>query len=141
MYDKSGEEKTGQDDFRPFAEQFEERGMKGFDPREKTITGKTDAQEKTRYPRDPETRLDLHGMKVEEGRQALLKFIRESRELGKMFVLVIPGLGRNSEGGQAKLRPMAVDELARLQRDRVIRDFKTAEPRHGGFGAIYVYLK
>lgn len=142
LYAKSGEEKTGQSDFRSFAEQFAERGMKGFNKGEKEEGNFRDQKgRRQRYPDEPQARLDLHGYTVEEARPLLMKFIDESRQMGLIFVIVIPGIGRNSENGRAKLRPMAVQTLEKLVEEKMVRDFKSAEPKHGGFGALYIYLK
>ncbi len=144
LYRKHNEDKTGQNDFRSFAEQFEERGMKGFNKAEKgdhRYQGEALERKKERYPDNPQENLDLHGLTVEEAKRELIKFISEVRQIGLMFVLVVPGKGQNSPDGKAKLRPMVVQELERLVSDRLVADFRSAEPRHGGFGALYVYLK
>lgn len=142
LYKNSGEEKTGQSDFRSFAEQFAERGMKGFNKSEKDAAEAARFEEKRqRYSNEPQAKLDLHGYTVDEARPKLFKFIDESRQLGLLFVIVVPGIGRNSENGRAKLRPMVVQELDKMVNDQKVRDFQSAEPKHGGFGAIYIYLK
>lgn len=145
LYGEHGEEKTGQDDFRSFREQFEERGMRGFNKGEKEAQqyrDKTHESGKTRrYSQDPQAKLDLHGMTLAEAKPKLDSFVRESRQLGYKFVIVIPGIGRNSLNGVAKLRPMVVTELAKMIDEHLIVNYKSAEPKHGGFGALYVYLK
>jgi DNA-nicking Smr family endonuclease len=142
LYVKSGEEKTGQNDFRSFAEQFEERGLKGYDKGEKEAgTFRGSDGKRQRYPDEPQAKLDLHGYTLDEARPMLQRFIDESRQMGLIFVIVIPGIGRNSEDGRAKLRPMVVQALEKLVNEKMVRDFKSAEPRHGGFGALYIYLK
>jgi hypothetical protein len=142
-YRKSGEEKSGETDFRGFADLFRERGMKGFKLSEKEISGGRGrpGEEGRRYPDDPQRSLDLHGMTVKEAEKSLRGFILDCREQGLIFIKVVTGLGRNSEGGMSKLRPMAVQMLTAMIQEQTVKNFKTAELRHGGFGAIYVYLK
>ncbi len=143
LYEKSGQEKSGETDFRGFAELFKERGMKGFKLSEKESPaghGKP-GEEGKRYPDEPQRSLDLHGMTVREAEKALENFVLDCREQGLIFIKVVTGLGRNSEGGVAKLRPMAVNMLSGMIQQQTVKNFKTAELRHGGFGAIYVYLK
>jgi DNA-nicking Smr family endonuclease len=80
-------------------------------------------------------------MTMEQASPAVEKFVRDCREMQMNFVIIVPGIGRNSEDGRAKLRPMVVNKLVDLQNNQRIRNFKTAEPKHGGLGAVYVYLK
>lgn len=144
MYDRHEVEPSGESDFRGFRELLEERGIRGYDKGEKQF-GPPDAEReygrKFSYPEEPQDKLDLHGQKVEEALKALRKFVQESRERRLDFVIVVPGIGRNSPEGKAKLRPMAVAELLKLQEKHLIRRFETAEVRHGGAGAIYVYIR
>jgi DNA-nicking Smr family endonuclease len=141
MYERSGEEKTGESDFRSFSELFKERGMRGFDPKSKADRDRDSEPSGQRYPDDPQRTLDLHGQTVSEAEILLRNFIGDCRESGLKFVMVITGIGRNSEGGVAKLRPLVVQKLVDMNKKQLVRDFKTAELRHGGFGSIYIYLK
>jgi DNA-nicking Smr family endonuclease len=144
LYKKHQVEKSGETDFRGFKELFEEKGMRGYDKGEK-LYGSPDRDKlesfNFKYPEEPEDKIDLHGQTVEEAKVNLLRFIRDSRARGMRFVIIVPGVGRNSPDGKAKLRPMAVQQLNKLQHDHEIRRYETAEPRHGGAGAIYVFLK
>lgn len=152
FYREHVEEKTGVSDFRSFAEQFADRGMKGFNKGEKEageFRGKGQpgfaaaggGGRVQRYPDEPQAKLDMHGLTLGQAEPMLERFIRESREMGLILVIVIPGIGRNSEDGKAKLRPMAVRKLEEMVGDHLVANFKSAEARHGGFGALYVYLK
>jgi len=142
FYEESGERQTGETDFRGFAELFKERGLKGFNLAEKeTSQPANDNESGRRYPANPQRSLDLHGNTVGEADRLLSDFITTSRELGLKLVIVVTGLGRNSVGGVSKLRPPVVQKLTAMIKNQQIRDFKTADPRHGGYGAIYVYLK
>ncbi len=145
QYRKFGEEKSGEQDgerdLRTFAEMFEARGMKGFKPEEKAERRKCFESTGRRYPENPESSLDLHGHTTEEAKVLLDRFIQESREMGHIFVIVVTGIGRNSEGGVSKLRPIVVEKLNQMMKNHLVREYCTAALRHGGFGAIYVYLK
>lgn len=89
-----------------------------------------------------EGRVDLHGMTLEQAAGALRRFVLASRKAGRRCVLVITGKGGRGpgqEGGAIRrelprwlnggdLRPMVVA-------------FTEAQPKDGGGGAFYVYLR
>ncbi|MFL5236765.1 MAG: Smr/MutS family protein [Rhizomicrobium sp.] len=102
---------------------------------------------------EPEGRLDLHGLTEAAAHQALRTFMRQSISGGLRLVLVITGKG---------LKPSAPDEPFDLELDRRTRgvlramvprwlqepefvrsvaDVRTAHRRHGGAGALYIYLR
>lgn len=97
----------------------------------------------------PEARLDLHGMYVAEAHAALADFVLRSRRAGRRLVLVITGKGRG--GGRDGLAPLAL-VAGRLRHEvprwlalpplaGAVLQVAPAHPRHGGEGAIYVYLR
>jgi DNA-nicking Smr family endonuclease len=85
-----------------------------------------------------EAEIDLHGMRLAEARAALLDFLRECavRDIG--CVRVVHGKGTRSGPDGPILKPGVHHWLARA--DQVLA-FVTAQPRHGGSGAIYVLLR
>ncbi len=85
-----------------------------------------------------EAEADLHGMRLREAEVLLTSFLSDCRHDGLRCVRVIHGKGRGSRGGQAVLK-WDVDRWLR-QHDGVMA-FSTAQPRHGGTGAVYVLLK
>ncbi|WP_272699836.1 Smr/MutS family protein [Desulfovibrio sp. Fe33] len=85
--------------------------------------------------------LDLHGMTSDQARDSLLFFIRESYLQGYRCVLVVTGRGKNSPGGQSVLRTETETWLTKEPLRRVVLAFCTAQPKHGGAGAIYVLLR
>jgi len=85
--------------------------------------------------------LDLHGMTSDQARDSLLFFIRESYLQGHRCVLVVTGRGRNSPGGRAILRTETESWLTKDPLRRVVLAFCTAQPKHGGAGALYVLLR
>ncbi|WP_368373065.1 Smr/MutS family protein [Rubellimicrobium arenae] len=95
----------------------------------------------------PEARIDLHGMTLAEAHPALTSFILGSRAAGRRFVLVITGKGRVSDD----LAPMPA-RAGRLRHDvprwlmlpplaGAVLQVAPAHQRHGGEGALYVYLR
>lgn len=89
----------------------------------------------------PEAHLDLHGLNAEQALFALLPFVREQYLAGRRCLLVIPGRGANSPGGVPVLKEELKVWLTRDPLRRVVLAFATAQPRHGGAGAIYVLLR
>lgn len=84
-----------------------------------------------------ESEADLHGLRAREAESLLETFIAECREEGLRCVRVIHGKGRGSHGGRAVLK-WEVDRW--LRRHDAVLAFCTAQPRHGGTGALYVLL-
>ena len=95
----------------------------------------------------PEAVLDLHGMTLVEAHPALHNFISGSAQLDRRLVLVITGKGKPKlDYGPIPVRHGVLREnvpiwLRQLPLSSVILDVTTAHQRHGGAGAIYVYLK
>ncbi len=97
-----------------------------------------------------EARLDLHGMTQAQAHEALDNFLARAQDQGKRCVLVVTG-----KGGKAAEDP---DNMFAERRTGVLRaavprwlgeggnrarvlSFDTAQPRHGGEGALYVLLR
>lgn len=89
----------------------------------------------------PEANLDLHGKNVDQSYDALIGFIRENFRLGRRCLLVITGRGINSPQGQSVLKEEVQHWLTREPLKRVIIAFSSAQPKHGGAGALYVLLR
>jgi DNA-nicking Smr family endonuclease len=102
---------------------------------------------------EPDARIDLHGFTEEAAHRALEAFLRGAAASGARLVLVITGKG---------LKPSAPDEPFDLELDRrtrgvlkamvprwlqepglvrLVADVRTAHRKHGGAGALYVYLR
>ncbi len=88
-----------------------------------------------------EAHLDMHGLNALQARNAALDFLRNQYNLGRRCVLLIPGRGLNSPGGQALIREELPLWLTRDPLRRIVLAFCTALPRHGGAGALYVLLR
>ncbi len=102
------------------------------------------ARRLARGRREPEARLDLHGMTADRAHAALNRFVSEGVAQGLRCVLVVTGMGRGPESGhrgdgvlrRETPRWLGVAPLA----GHVVGVFE-AHSRHGGAGALYVYLR
>jgi DNA-nicking Smr family endonuclease len=102
---------------------------------------------------DPEARIDLHGMTEAVAHNALLSFLRNARRSGARLVLVITGKGARTPDPYAPfdlelesrargvLKSMVPRWLGEPEFAELIADHRSAHIRHGGSGALYVYLK
>jgi len=95
----------------------------------------------------PEARLDLHGMTVNAAHSALTSFVHSAHASGKRLVLVITGKGRsvNDDGPIPSrvgvLRHQVPQWLNMPPLSPLILQVTQAHQRHGGGGALYVYLR
>ncbi|MBG3878335.1 DNA mismatch repair protein MutS [Desulfovibrio oxamicus] len=89
----------------------------------------------------PEGHLDLHGMNALQAYEAMIGFMRAAYHKGQRTVLVIPGRGKNSPDGMGVLREKVQAWLTHDPFKRVVLAFCTAQPAHGGAGALYVLLR
>ncbi|MFP4429558.1 MAG: Smr/MutS family protein [Desulfovermiculus sp.] len=89
----------------------------------------------------PEAHLDLHGFNSDDAHSLLLRFVKESYLAGKRCLLVIPGRGKNSPAGRGVIKEQIQYWLIRDPFKRVVLAFTTAQPQHGGAGALYLLLR
>ena len=89
---------------------------------------------------ESEARLDLHRMSTAVARRELFGFIEQAYELGLRSLLVIHGKG---EGKAEQERSSILKGCTNrwLRELDVVQAFHSAQPRHGGTGAVYVLLK
>lgn len=91
-----------------------------------------------RYEAD--ARLDLHRMTARVARRELYDFLKESVRLGIRSVIIIHGKGESqAEKTQSSILKGCTDHWLR-QLD-MVQAFHSAQPRHGGTGAVYVLLR
>lgn len=102
---------------------------------------------------EPDLRLDLHGLTEAAAHQAVAAFLRSAIAGGAKLVLIITGKGGNASAPDAPfdleldrrtrgvLRAMAPRWLQEPEFIRSVADIRTAHRRHGGAGALYVYLR
>jgi DNA-nicking Smr family endonuclease len=84
-----------------------------------------------------EAEIDLHGMRLAEAEAELKAFLAECAARGLGCVRVIHGKGVRSGPGGPILKPSVHHWLTRFDR---VQAFVSAQPRHGGSGAVYVLL-
>lgn len=95
----------------------------------------------------PEARLDLHGLTLEQAHPRLNRFVMDAYSSGKRLVLVITGKGKSKEDiGPIPMRLGVLKHQVPqwLQQGAlrpVVLQVTTANQKHGGSGAYYVYLR
>jgi DNA-nicking Smr family endonuclease len=84
-----------------------------------------------------QAQLDLHGLRRDEAREALARFLREAGRTGCRCVRVVHGKGHGSPGRE----PVLKDKVKRwlVQKNEVIA-FTQARAAQGGAGALIVLL-
>ncbi|MEO0486766.1 MAG: Smr/MutS family protein [Pseudomonadota bacterium] len=96
---------------------------------------------------DPEARIDLHGMTVDQAHSELIHFILRSHTKGRRLVLVITGKGTGPGPTgplpyqRGILRRQVPVWLSQNPVAPLILETTPANIRHGGDGALYVYLR
>ena len=89
----------------------------------------------------PQAQLDLHGMAQPEARDAVERFLAESRRLEKRCVLIVHGRGLNSKDQLPVLKQQLQGWLSQKRIGKWVLAFATARPQDGGAGALYVLLR
>lgn len=84
-----------------------------------------------------EARLDLHRMTVDVARQEVFSFIKESFSYDLRSLIIIPGKGSHGQADSALLKSYVNRWLPELDE---VQAFCSAQPQHGGLGAVYVLL-
>ena len=82
--------------------------------------------------------VDLHGLRREEARDALVDFIKDAARMGWRCVRVVHGKGLGSLGKTPVLKGKVQSWL--IQKQEVLA-FVQARPAHGGAGALVVLLE
>lgn len=101
----------------------------------------------TRGKMMPEARIDLHGMTIDQAHPALANFIATSHARGLRLVLVITGKGKADDAydvipqRRGVLRRQVPIWLRMAPTGPFVLETAQAHQRHGGAGALYVYLR
>jgi DNA-nicking Smr family endonuclease len=102
---------------------------------------------------DPDARIDLHGMTEDVAHDRLLAFLRNAQRGGARLALVITGKGapvrdehaafdmESERRARGVLKAMVPRWFSEPGFASLIADTRTAHKRHGGSGALYVYLR
>ena len=85
--------------------------------------------------------VDLHGMTVEEARDAVRQFVLRALRAGHRCILVVHGRGKNSPERRPILKDALKGWLSRGELAHVVLAFSTARRCDGGAGATYVLLR
>jgi DNA-nicking Smr family endonuclease len=93
-------------------------------------------------------RIDLHGMTLAEAHPALNSFVRDAHADGKRLLLVITGKGRTAQPDftgmttrRGILKQQVPQWLAMAPLSPLVLQVTQATQKHGGAGALYVYLR
>ena len=86
-----------------------------------------------------DARLDLHRFAVKQARE-VFSFISEASHLGLRTLLIVHGKGHSKANGEktAVLKGYVNQWLRELE---AVQAFHSAQPQHGGTGAVYVLLR
>ena len=102
---------------------------------------------------EPEARLDLHGLTEALAYRTLVTFLHSAHARGLRLVLVVTGKGSKPAAddapfdlelaGRARgvLKTMTPRWLKEPALAPLVADMRTAHRKHGGAGALYVYLR
>jgi len=98
---------------------------------------------------EPEARIDLHGMTQSAAHRTLFAWLTAAHNRGHRLVLVVTGKGnpRNDENAtwmrseHGVLKQMVPRWLNEPELAALIAHTRPAHARHGGGGALYVYLR
>lgn len=82
--------------------------------------------------------LDLHGCTTAEAEPRLFRFLSRALNYGDECVSIIHGKGLHSIESGSILKQFTTDYL---RKQSVVKAFCSAQPRHGGTGAVYVLLQ
>jgi DNA-nicking Smr family endonuclease len=82
--------------------------------------------------------LDLHGLRADEAKLAIVRFLADSQARDVRCVRIIHGKGLRSKGDGPVLK-QRLDGWLRQRAD--VLAFCSARREHGGTGAVYVLLK
>ena len=115
-------------------------------------TGGLDGNTQDRLDRGlivPDATLDLHGMTQTAAHRALAHFLRGARERDHRLIVVVTGKGNPrapdaaawTQSPHGVLKDMVPRWLAEPGLSQWIARVQQAHIRHGGGGALYVYLR
>ena len=98
---------------------------------------------------EPDAKLDLHGMTEAAAYRALSRCLNGARQRGNRLILVVTGKGNPRKDESASwmtsphgvLKQMVPRWLKEPELAPMIASIKSAHVRHGGDGALYVYLR
>ncbi len=102
---------------------------------------------------EPDATLDLHGLTEAAAHRALTMFLRSAMSRGARLTLIVTGKGLKTPApdepfdleldrrARGVLRAIVPRWLQEPDLARFVADVRSAHRRHGGNGALYVYLR
>jgi DNA-nicking Smr family endonuclease len=98
---------------------------------------------------EPDARIDLHGMTQDAAHRALFAWMATAHARGHRLVLIVTGKGNPKNDDNAPwmtsphgvLKQMVPRWLNDAALAALVASVRPAHPRHGGGGALYVYLR
>jgi DNA-nicking Smr family endonuclease len=98
---------------------------------------------------EPDAKIDLHGMTQAAAHRTLFTWLTNAHRSGNRLVLVVTGKGnpKNDENAtwmaspHGVLKQMVPRWLKEVELAGLIADVRPAHVKHGGGGALYVYLR
>lgn len=101
---------------------------------------------------EPDARLDLHGHTETAAHDALLNFLRGAEQRGHRMIIVVTGKGAERDPNapfdleldrkpRGLLKTLVPRWLAEPAFARFVAAVRQAHRRHGGEGALYVYMR
>lgn len=115
------------------------------------LDGRT-AERLRRGQLEPQAKLDLHGLTEASAHRALLTFVKGAHTRGLRLLLIVTGKGAKEDSAvrfdpelagrtRGVLKAMTPRWLKETDLNALVADVRTAHRRHGGTGALYVYLR
>lgn len=86
-----------------------------------------------------EAELDLHGMKQDIARTAVVRFLRDAQKHHARVICIVHGKGYLKNGREPILKSSVNFWLRQLPKH--VLAFCSAQPKDGGLGAVYVLIK
>lgn len=115
------------------------------------VDGRTDERMR-RGLLEPDARLDLHGVTEKDAHRTLLLFLKGAQARNHKLVLVVTGKGKTLDPGapfdmelNRRSRGVLRTAVPRWLNERefagLVAGTRAAHRRHGGEGALYIYLR
>lgn len=89
----------------------------------------------------PDIAIDLHGHSLSAAHARLDQALASARAQGMRVLLIVTGKPRGRETGRGAIRAEIGHWLQASPHADAIASVRTAHPRHGGDGALYVILR
>jgi DNA-nicking Smr family endonuclease len=127
---------------------FEEAFRKGVAPVAKSVPKKRGETQKTNP--EPQSKLDLHGLKEREAHRVLLTFVRAAAGRGLASVLIVTGKGKKAdthepfsmeEGRRGVLKAAVPRWLQEPDMAAFVSQVRPAPRHQGGDGALILTIR